>query len=76
MDPLPDSDLGVKNVLQTEADMRSAVFCVCPPGKSFCLSGFGSAALPLRRTCAVPSSASAHQARAFGCQALGHLPCP
>ena len=33
-DPLPHSDLGVKNVLQTEADMRSAVFCVCPPGMS------------------------------------------
>ena len=30
--PLPGSDLGVKNVLQTEADMQNAVFCVCPPG--------------------------------------------
>ena len=31
-DPLPGSDLGVKNVLQTEADMQNSVFCVCPPG--------------------------------------------
>ena len=31
-DPIPDSELGVKNVLQTQADMQNAIFCVCPPG--------------------------------------------
>ena len=31
-DPIPGSELGVKNVLQTQADMQNAVFCVCPPG--------------------------------------------
>lgn len=31
-DPLPGSDLGVKNVKQTQADMQNAIFCVCPPG--------------------------------------------
>lgn len=34
-DPLTGSDLGVKNVLQTEADMRNSIFCVCPPGMGF-----------------------------------------
>ena len=31
-DPIPGSELGVKNVLQTQADMQNAIFCVCPPG--------------------------------------------
>ena len=31
-DPIPGSELGVKNVLQTQADMQDAIFCVCPPG--------------------------------------------
>ena len=31
-DPLPGSELGVKNVKQTQADMQNAIFCVCPPG--------------------------------------------
>ena len=33
-DPVPGSELGVKNVLQTQADMKNAIFCVCPPGTS------------------------------------------
>ncbi len=31
-DPISGSELGVKNVLQTQADMQNAIFCVCPPG--------------------------------------------
>ncbi len=31
-DPLPGSQAGMASLTQTEADMRSAVFCVCPPG--------------------------------------------
>jgi len=31
-DPIAGSELGVKNMKQTQADMQNAVFCVCPPG--------------------------------------------
>ena len=30
--PLPGSQAGMESLARTEADMRSAVFCVCPPG--------------------------------------------
>ena len=36
-DPVQGSDLGVKNVLQTEADMRNSIFCVCSPGTGLLL---------------------------------------
>ena len=40
-DPVQGSDLGVKNVLQTEADMRNSIFCVCPPGMGLAAQGLG-----------------------------------
>ena len=56
------SQAGMESLAQTEADMRSAVFCVCPPGAQQCLAiqsvgGYRGWARPLRDAaafCACP----------------------
>ncbi|KAK9819148.1 hypothetical protein WJX81_000453 [Elliptochloris bilobata] len=32
--PLPGSEVGMQDLARTEVDMRSAIFCVCPPGST------------------------------------------